>query len=104
MSIPQEVLESMNSMLENGSTIADIWREYKLKYDYNDIKYSTLHSSILGAKRRISNRLTKLNSGLSESDRGKAIDEIRKDLAYLYRLTKINGKKLATISKVIEKE
>lgn len=102
MSIPKDVLEKMNEMLRLGSTFAEIYREFGQEYEYMDILYGLPNYSMLGAKRRISNRLGKLNSGLRKPERKEAVAEIREDLEYLYRLARMHGKKLASISKLLD--
>lgn len=77
MAIPTNELGKMNEMLEHGKTIADIYREYDRKYDYWEIYGNVNSYSMLGAKRKITNRLDKLQSGLTKPERNQVVKQIK---------------------------
>ena len=103
MAIPEETLKKMNEMLEHGSTIADIWRAHGRKYDYEEIYGSVSNYSVLGAKRRITNRLNRLQYRLTKPERQQIVAEIKADLETVYNNAKSNGKKIANILKTLNK-
>ncbi len=102
MKISKQDLEKMNDLLEKGATIADIHKKFN-KYDYWEIYREVPDYSFLGKKRRISNRLKKLEKDQKKVGRIKLINEIKELLDALYRTSKKNGKKLVDIGKILDK-
>ena len=102
MSIKKHELEKMNSLLESGVNIADIAKKFK-DYEYQEIYFAVSDYSLMGKKRRITNRLNKLKQRPTKDIREDLIDEIKEQLDEIYVLAKKNGKKLIDINKVISK-
>jgi len=102
VAIKKAELEKMNEMLEKGSTFAQIQREFK-KYDYWEIYWRTNDYSFLGKKRMITNRINKISTSRSPSERRKIAKETKELLVELYSQLKINSKKLIEIDRVLRK-
>ena len=103
MAIKKAELKTMNEMLSNGSTIANIQRKFP-KYDYWEIYWETNDFSFLGKKRMITNRINKIASSKVPSERRILASETRELLNELYSQLKINSKKLIEIDRVLRKD
>lgn len=100
MAIPQHELKEMNCLLEGGMNISSIWAKYS-QNDYWEIYWSVSDYSLLGKKRKITNRINSARRATSQSERDKLLDEVSSLVTEMYELTKKNGKKLVEIGKVV---
>ena len=93
----------MNEMIEAGKTIADVCRAYP-QNTYLDVYRSVSDYSLLGKKRSITNRMTKLKqSNLAQAERTKLVNQVNKLVAEIYSLSKKNGNKLSDIMTVLDR-
>lgn len=102
MAIPQHELKEMNRLLEGGMNIADISAKYP-KYGYWEVYWSVNDFSLLGKKRKITNRINSARRATSQTEREKLLKEVALLVTEMYELTKKNGKKLVEIGKVINR-
>jgi len=102
MAIPQHELKEMNRLLEGGQNISDIWSKYP-QYDYWEIYWSVSDYSLLGKKRKITNRINSARTANSVAERNALLDEVSALITEMYELTKKNGKKLVEIGKVVNR-
>lgn len=103
MPISKQELEEMNDLLSKGKTIAELAKKYP-KYEYSEIYWQVNDYSFLGKKRSISNRLKKLETSKSASERKQLASEAKVLLDELYKQLKHNSSKLATISNVLREK
>lgn len=90
-------------MLTNGSTIAQIQREFE-KYEYWEIYWEINDYSFLGKKRMVTNRIKKISRSKSPSERNKIANEAQILLNELYTQLKINSRKLIEIDRILRKQ
>ncbi|MCX7094346.1 MAG: hypothetical protein NTY50_12975 [Methylobacter sp.] len=102
MAIPQHELKEMNRLLEGGMNISDIWTKHS-QYDYWEIYWSVSDYSLLGKKRKITNRINLARRATSQTERDELLNEVNSLVTEMYELTKKNGKKLVDIGKVINR-
>jgi hypothetical protein len=102
MAIAKQDLEKMNDLLGKGVNISDVAKKFP-KYDYWEIYWEVNDFSILGKKRSISNRLTKLRRKLTQEARGELVDQIVDLLNEIYVQAKRNGKKLVDVDRVLRR-
>ena len=92
----------MNDRIGKGATIAQLAQDYPA-YDYWEIYWTVNDSSFLGKKRAITNRLNRLVTCRSKSEREVLADEAKALLNELYDALKGNSKKLIEIGRVLGK-
>lgn len=102
MAIPQHELKEMNRLLEGGMNISDIWARNS-SYDYWEIYWSVNDYSLLGKKRKITNRINSARRTASKTDRERLLKEVSLLVTEMYNSAKNNGKKLVDIGKVINR-
>jgi hypothetical protein len=102
MAIPQHELKEMNRLLEGGMNISDIWARYS-QYPYWEIYWSVSDYSLLGKKRKITNRINSARRTTSQAERNRLLAEVNSLVTEMYELTKKNGKKLVDIGRVINR-
>lgn len=102
MAIPQHELKEMNRLLEGGMNISDIWAKHS-QYDYWEIYWSVSDYSLLGKKRKITNRINSARRATSQAERDELLNEVNSLVTEIYELTKKNGEKLVDIGKVINR-
>ncbi len=102
MAISKHDLEKMNDLVEKGATIADIANKFK-KYDYWEIYWEVEDYTLLGKKRRITNRLNKLQKNLKKEDQQELVKAVKELINEIYNTSKKNGKKLIDIGKILSK-
>lgn len=102
MAIPQHELKEMNHLLESGMNISDIWGKYS-KYPYWEIYWAVSDYSLLGKKRKITNRINSVRHATSQAERDRLLNEVSALVTEMYELTKKNGKKLVDIGKVVNR-
>lgn len=102
MAIPQHELKEMNRLLEGGQNISDIWAKHP-QYDYWEIYWSVSDYSLLGKKRKITNRINSARTANTPAERENLLDEVSALVTEMYELTKKNGKKLVEIGKVVNR-
>ena len=100
MTITKSELESMNDLLANGKTIAELVKKFP-KYDYWEIYWQVNDFSFLGKKRIITNRLKKLVTTKTQADREQLAGEAQELLNELYVQLKSNSAKLIEIDRVL---
>lgn len=100
MAIQQHELKEMNRLLENGVNISDIWAKFP-QYDYWEVYWSVKDYSLLGKKRKITNRLNALRKATQKQQQSELIDEINQLVTEMYNLTKKNGKTLVEIGRLV---
>jgi len=103
MAIPQHELKEMNRLLEGGMNISDIWSKYSKQYGYWEIYWSVSDYSMLGKKRKITNRINSARRSTSQTDRDKLLNEVNSLVTEMYNLAKKNGRKLVDIGKAIDR-
>ena len=102
MVIKKHELKEMNDLLEKGTTIADLAKNYA-QYDYREIYWMVNDYSFLGKKRSITNRLNKLVTNKSKKERQEIAKEAKDLLSELYKQLKVNSKKLIAVHIFISK-
>lgn len=102
MAIPQHEIKEMNRLLESGQNISDIWSKYK-QYDYWEVYCNVSDYSLLGKKRKITNRINSARTASTSAEREKLLDEVNALVTEIYELTKKNGGKLVEISKIVNR-
>ncbi|MBV1712698.1 MAG: hypothetical protein KUA37_11965 [Desulfomicrobium sp.] len=102
MAIKKDELDAMNNLVKNGLTISDISKNFP-EYDYWEIYWELNDASFLGKKRTITNRINKLVSAKSKSNREEIADEAKELLDELYISLKKNSKKLIEIDRILRK-
>jgi hypothetical protein len=102
MAIRKNDLEQMNDLVAKGATIAQLAKKFT-QYDYWDIYWEVSDYSLLGKKRSITNRLNKLKKSSGMEERRNLIKEVGEFVDDIYKLSKINGKKLIEIDKTLRK-
>ena len=95
-------LKEMNDLLEKGTTIAGIAKNYP-QYDYWEIYWEVNDYSFLGKKRSITNRINKLVANKSKKERQDLAKEAKELLDELYSQLKVNSKKLIEIDQILRK-
>lgn len=100
MVITKPELETMNDLLANGKTIAELVKKFP-KYDYWEIYWQVNDYSFLGKKRTITNRLKKLVASKTIVDREKLGAEAQELLDELYVQLKRNSAKLIEIDRAL---
>ena len=100
MVITKPELETMNDLLANGKTIAELVKKFP-KYDYWEIYWQVNDYSFLGKKRTITNRLKKLVACKTLVDREKLGAEAQELLDELYDQLKRNSAKLIEIDRAL---
>ena len=100
MAISKHELEVMNDLLSKGKTIADLVKKYPA-YDYGEIYWQVSDYSFLGKKRTITNRLKKLVTTKTQTERHELADEAQALLDELYSQLKSNSAKLIEIDRVL---
>jgi len=100
VAIAKQDIEEMNDLLAKGKTIADLVKKYPA-YDYWEIYWQVNDYSFLGKKRTISNRLKKLVSTKTQSEREQIAEEAKELLDELYAQLKSNSAKLIEIDRVL---
>ena len=102
MAIKKRDLEKMNEALMNGTTIADIQRNFP-KYDYWEIYWEVNDYSFLGKKRMITNRINRIVQSKVPKERREIASQTKELLDQLYSQLKTNSKKLIEIDRVLRK-
>ena len=102
MAISRRDLSEMNDLLGKGMTIAQLAEDYPA-YDYWEIYWEVNDASFLGKKRTITNRLKKLVTCKSRSDREVLAEDAQALLNELYDTLKGNSKKLIEIDRILRK-
>lgn len=102
MGIKKTDIQKMNELLANGTTIAEIQRQYPA-YEYWQIYWEVNDYSFLGKKRMITNRINKIASSKSPQERQALADETKNLLDQLYSQLKVNSEKLIEIDRVLRK-
>lgn len=102
MAIKKRDLEKMKEALMNGTTIADIQRNFP-EYDYWEIYWEVNDYSFLGKKRMITNRINKIARSKVPKERREIAIETKELLDQLYFQLKINSKKLIEIDRALRK-
>ena len=102
MAIAKNDLSMMNDLLSKGKTIADLAKKFP-NYEYSEIYWEVSTSSILGKKRSITNRLVKLITTKTQSERQVLSEEAQDLLNELYEQLKFNSAKLVSIDRVLRK-
>lgn len=82
--------------------IADIWARYS-QYQYFEIYWSVSDYSLLGKKRKITNRINSARHTTSQAERNKLLDEVNSLVTEMHELTKRNGNKLVDIGRIINR-
>ena len=73
------------------------------QYQYWEIYWSVSDYSLLGKKRKITNRINSVRHTTSQTERNKLLDEVNSLVTEMYELTKKNGKKLVDIGRIINR-
>jgi len=102
MPIKKHELDEMNEALKNGRTIAQLAKKYP-DYDYWEIYWEVNDVSFLGKKRTLTNRIKKLVTAKTKSEREELAEEAQDLLNELYKHLKSNSKKLIEIDRVLRK-
>jgi len=100
MAIKKAELESMNELLSNGKTIADLAKMFP-QYDYWEIYWQVSDYSFLGKKRIITNRIKKLITTKTQIEREELAAEAQTLLDELYAQLKSNSAKLIDIDHIL---
>lgn len=102
MDIPKKELTHILELAKEGKHISKIKNEDYPERDYWDL-YAAIYGggekSILGVKRAITNRLSKLSSATKKTERDCIIGEVVDLIDHLYRTVKSSQKKIQSIRK-----
>lgn len=102
MEILSNDLEKMEKLLEAGSNIAAIAREFP-NYSYSIIYSQMNNGSLRGKKKYITGKLNKLKNTATKADRDKIIDDVQSFVNDMYAQAKRNCEKISSILKTLDR-